>query len=265
MHLAEQLVADGFREGASVNGINTDFYGRAIEIADSDDAETEHDEGEAEGGHCSQRRDDDSHHGPGPSTTEGTKQKNQGSKGKRKDKKNKQPQKRTHEGEPGPDGKTRKAAIPPPLEVPNATELLEKAKAKPPVKVREHPRTEGEGDTQPDGPEQASDNGRPTKRPKKEYPDYKEWNARHEQILKDLPKEATPPNFNHGEHSYSVQVSLGPYNKIAKIEIHVRTRAYRIIHPIMPKGKATYSWKDGIHEAWETAKAAALEQYESVK
>jgi hypothetical protein len=88
LHVAEQLVADGFREGASVNGINTDFYGRAIEIADSDDAETEHDEGEAEGGHCSQRRDDDSHHGPGPSTTEGTKQKNQGSKGKRKDKKN---------------------------------------------------------------------------------------------------------------------------------------------------------------------------------
>ena len=87
-----------------------------------------------------------------------------------------------------------------------------------------------------DDPEEKDEHGEPQKKkvskPKAKallYPDWKDWNLRHAEIIEKMPNELKPPEFNHGEHSYTV-----PYEscgKLVRIEIHIRTQGLRVSVP----------------------------------
>ncbi len=69
-----------------------------------------------------------------------------------------------------------------------------------------------------------------------------------------MPAEAWPLAVDHGEHSYTVMAPVGPRNIIAKIEVHIRNRGFRISVPKLTKEeKPVVPWCDDTTGAWETA------------
>ena len=73
-----------------------------------------------------------------------------------------------------------------------------------------------------------------------------------------LPKEAHPPEVNHGERSYSVALVLGRSRSMCKIEVHVRSGRFRIVVPKFKRGEHPFfSWGDDPDAAWQAAKSKA--------
>ncbi|CAK0830924.1 unnamed protein product [Prorocentrum cordatum] len=175
--------------------------------------------------------------------------------------------------------------LPTPLRVPSAAALLEKAKKQPPVStkaeedkanaaVRKRPAAAtapAPAPAEPKGGEESE--GTPDPKPRRPtighggraLPNHLEWAERHQDILKLLPSEAQPPPFDHGEKTYTVNLTLGPLNKPARIEVHVKAKAYRVVRPKMVKEeKPLTPWGEDAHAAWEESKTKALTKLDAM-
>ena len=97
------------------------------------------------------------------------------------------------------------------------------------------------------------------------FVNHEDWLARHEDLLQKIPKDAHPPPNDHGEHSYTVQIALGRRNNICKIEVHVRTKGFRVVQPHLKRDEGPWiPWNDNIPEAWEKAKQKATEKIDQL-
>jgi hypothetical protein len=71
-----------------------------------------------------------------------------------------------------------------------------------------------------------------------------------------------PPSNLKGDFSYTVTTTLGRRNMTCKIEVLVRSRAFRVSVPKMDKGeKPNVSWSEhngNLDEAWSAVKDRAL-------
>ncbi len=64
-----------------------------------------------------------------------------------------------------------------------------------------------------------------------------------------------------GEHSYTVPLALGRAGLVAKIEVHIRAKGFRVVKPKLTRLEMPLvKWGDDAHAAWMEAKARAVKK-----
>jgi hypothetical protein len=107
----------------------------------------------------------------------------------------------------------------------------------------------------PEPPSRADDG----KTSKKSLPDHIDWLVRYKTIVDSLPAEAHPPPVDHGEHSYTCPIALGPRGTICRIEVLVRSEGFRVAKPKLTKEEKPFCpWGLDPHQAWQAAKDKVL-------
>ena len=161
----------------------------------------------------------------------------------------------------------KKTDLPPPSEPAGMSQLLAVAQEKPHVNLVEQSAAAklaaAAVDSGAGAETGAAAEGDVPNPPKRKLPCHFDWKVRHRELLSTLPAEAWPPAVDHGEHSYTVMVPVGPRNIIAKIEVHIRNRGFRINFPKLTKEeKPSVPWGDDINSAWATAVKKATQKVE---
>ena len=131
------------------------------------------------------------------------------------------------------------AAPPPPVKPAAGPPLVKAATLKAPPAKKEPPAKKAKcGDAKPAAAGKAPPPGKARWQKDK---NWDSWKLQHAADLSLLPKECSPPDGPHGEHSWTVHPVVGAFNQPCRIEVLLRSRGFRIIVPKMSKDEKPWT------------------------